>query len=110
MQVLFGHFADAGNFPHFERRKKARFLARQHPQDAVRLGLVGSDLGDQAGSGDPYRAVEPGAGLHRLMQGMRGGERRAEQAPGAGHIEISFVDRRHFDQGREALKDFPRAL
>ena len=41
LQVFFGHFSDARNLADVERRQEPRLLARQHPQHAVRLGLVG---------------------------------------------------------------------
>ena len=76
VQILLRHLADAGNFAHFERRQKARLLARQDPQDAVGLGLVGGDLGHQPRGGDPDRAVQPRVRLHRSMQ------QRARRASG----------------------------
>ena len=84
VQILFGDFADAGNLADVERREEARFFARQHPQDAVGLGLIGGDFGDHArrrrcrwSSSARFRASRRRAGDARR-------ERRAVQALGAG--------------------------
>ena len=60
VESLFGRFADSRNFADVERREKSRFLAWDHPEDAVGLGLIGSDFRDQAGVAIPieqFRSV-----------------------------------------------------
>ena len=109
MEVLLHDFADAGDFPHFEWGKKARFHAGQNAQDAVGLGLIGGDLGDQPRSGDADRAVQQRLRLDGLVQRVGGAKGGAVQALGAGHIEIGFVDRSHLDERREAAQDFEDA-
>src|SRR5436190_15650428 len=48
VQVTFGHFADARDLAHVERRQEARLAAREDPQNAVGLGLIRRNFGDQA--------------------------------------------------------------
>ena len=101
VQILLHDLADAGNLADVERREEVGLLAGNDPQHAVGLGLIGGDLGDQARGGDPDGAVQAGVGLHALVQRCAARERRTVQALGAGHVEIGFVDRRHFDLRRE---------
>ena len=111
MQIALGHFADAGDLAHVERSQEARLAAREDPQNAVGLGLIRGDLGDQARRRRADRAVQIGRAVHGVVQRVRGGERRPEQAFGAGQIEIGFVDRGHLDTRRELLQhlvDFAR--
>ena len=54
----------------------------------------------------PDRAIEAGLDLHAQVQGVGGFERRAVQAFGAGHVEVGFVDRGHFDLRRERAEHF----
>ena len=99
MQILLRDFADAGDIAHVERREKACFLAGQDPEDAIGLGLVGGDFRDQARGADADRAVQVGfASSSAWWSVCAARERRAVQALGAGHVEIGFVDRGHFDQ------------
>ena len=59
VQVLFGDFADAGNFAHVERSQEVRFLSGHDPQHAIGLGAGRRNFRDQAGDADTDRAVEP---------------------------------------------------
>ena len=58
LQPLLHHLADAGNLAHVQRRQEFCLRARQNPQNAVGLGLVGANLGDQPRSADPDGAVQ----------------------------------------------------
>ena len=101
VQVLFGDFADAGNLAHVERSQEVCFLSGHDPEHAVGLGPGRRDFRDEARDTDPDRAVELGLGLHLLMEQVSGAQRRTVQPFGAGHVEIGFIDRGHFDLGRE---------
>ena len=101
VQVLFGDFADARNLAHIQRRQKICFLPGHNPEDAVGFGPGGRNFRDEPRDADPDRAVEPGLGLHLLVEQVSGAERRAVQPFGAGHIEIGFIDRSHLDLRRE---------
>ena len=78
VQVLLGDLADARNLADVERREESGFAPGNDPEDAVGLGLVGGDLGDQPRGGDADGAVETGRGLHGARAG---GGRRAERRP-----------------------------
>ena len=108
VQVLLGDFADAGDLSHVERREKPRLLTRQHPQHAVRLGLIGGDLGDQARGGDPDRAVQVRAALIVCAANAR---RRAEGRAGVRSRSCRDTLRRStpFRPGREAVENFVHA-
>ena len=95
LQILFGDLADAGDFSHIERREKARLFARQHPENAVGLGLVGRHFGHHARCRDADGTIEIGVALDGVVQAMRGGKRRSVQALGSGEIHVGFVHRRH---------------
>jgi hypothetical protein len=113
VEVLLRDLADAGDFADIERREKSCLAAGQDPEDAVRLGLVGGNFGYEARGGDADGAVEARALLHALVEQVGGTQRRTVQAPGARHIEVGFVNRRHFDErgeGLEDLADLMRAL
>ena len=81
LQILFGDFADARDLADIERREEARLFARQHPQNAVGLGLIGGDLGHHAGGGDADGAVEIGFALDGFVQADA--RRRAAARAGA---------------------------
>ena len=51
VEGAFGDFADAGNFSDMERSEETCFLTGNDPDEAAGLGLIGSDLGHQAGGG-----------------------------------------------------------
>ena len=106
MEVGLHYFAHAGNFAHVERGEKLRLLAGNDPEDAIRLGLPGAHFRDQARGSDPDRTVQPGLGFHAVMELMRSSQRRAVQALGTAHVEIGFVDRRHFDLRRKSAEHF----
>ncbi len=106
MQILFGDFADARDFANVERREEAGLFAGENVENTIGLGLIGRDFGDHAGGGNSDGAVERGLAFHGVMQAMRGRERRAVQALGAGEIHVGFVDRCHVHLRREALEDF----
>ncbi len=101
MQALFSDFSHSRNIAHVERRKKLRFLPGNNPENPVRLGFGGRDFGNQARNADPDRTIKLCLGFHSLVQAMGGAQRRAVQAGGAGHVEISFVNGSHLDQRRE---------
>ena len=101
VQVLFRDFADAGNLAHVQRRQEICLLPGHDPENAVGFGTGRRNFRDEPRDADPDRAVEPGFGLHLLMKQVGGAQRRAVQPFGAGHIEIGFIDRSHFDLGRE---------
>src|SRR5581483_322196 len=48
VQILFGNLAHTGHLAHIEGSQKLRLLPRNHPQNAVRLGLIRTDLRDQS--------------------------------------------------------------
>ena len=103
--AALGHLADAGNSSHGERRKKRGFAAGRNPDQTARLGLIAGDFCDQARG-----AEAAGTGQRRRRRDfaqklIRGGERRAVQPLGAGEIQIGFVDRRHFHDGRIFRED-----
>ena len=85
VQVLLRHFADARHFAHIERREERGLLPGDDPQHAVRLGLVGADLGDQPRARNADRAVETAsrpscaraAGARRAAAGRRGARCRS---------------------------------
>lgn len=104
VQIFFGHFADARDLADIQRRQKPSFLARQHPQYPVRLGLIGCHFGHQARCGDPDRTVEVRLALNGSMQAVCGCQRTAMQSLGAGDVDISFVHGGHFHLRREALE------
>ena len=54
----------------------------------------------------PMEQFNAVACLDRLVQLVRGLERRAVQALGAGQVEIGFVDRGHLDLRRKLLQHF----
>ena len=101
----FGDFSDAGNAPHAERREKFRFGARRNPHQAARLGLIGSDFGDQASAREARGAGQARFLADRANQRVGRGERRAVQALGSGEIEIGFVDRGHLHHRRKLRQD-----
>ena len=69
----FGDAADAGNFAHVERREKFGFDAGGHPDEALRLGLLGGDFRDEARGGESRRAGKAG-GLANFAQKFIGGD------------------------------------
>ena len=105
VQVLLGDLADAGDAADVERRQEARFLAGDDPQDAV-AAWPGRKQTSPPGarSAMPMEQLSCVARLHRVVQQVRGAQRRAVQALGAGHVEIGFVDRGHLHQRREAAQ------
>jgi len=101
----FGDFADAGNFAHRKRRQKLCFLAGSNPDEAARFSLIAGDFCGEAGGGEAAGAGKAGFARNGAKQFVRGGERRAVHALGAGEIEVGFVDGNHFDDGRKSRED-----
>src|SRR6185436_17648308 len=79
MQGAFRHFTDARNLAHVETGQETRFATRWNPQYAVGLGLVGSNFRNEARRSCADGAVELRRFVNRVVQCVRGGERRAEQ-------------------------------
>src|SRR5579863_1814677 len=48
IEVALRHFAHAGDLAYVERSQEARLAAGEDPQNAVGLGLIRRNLGDQA--------------------------------------------------------------
>ena len=101
----FGDFANAGNFADRKRGEEACFHTGRNPDEAAGLALIGGDFGCEAS-----RCETAGAGKARLFgdtaeKFVRGGERRAVEALGAGEVEVGFVDGNHLDDGREFGED-----
>ncbi len=103
-QVPLGDLADTRDPAHVERRQEPRLLTRQHPENTVRLGLIGADLGHHPRRGDADRAVQSGLAFHRRVQRVGRIEGLAVQAFGAGEVEVRLVDRRHLDARRERFE------
>src|SRR3954470_13578411 len=68
VQVALGDLADPRNLAHIERSEEPRLLTMRDPQNAVRLGLIGSDFRDQARLGRADGAVEIGRAPHRGVE------------------------------------------
>jgi hypothetical protein len=77
-------FADAGNFSYRKRREKAGFLAGSDPEEPARLGLVRSDLGDEASRCEASGAGKACRARDGAQKFIRRGERRTMQAFRAG--------------------------
>ncbi len=48
VEILFHYFAYARDFAYFEGREEPGFYSGKDVQDAVGLGLIGRDLGNQS--------------------------------------------------------------
>ncbi len=92
MQVALGDLADARDLAHLKRSQEAGLLSRRDPQDAMRLGLIGSDFCNQPRTGRANRAVQIRRAVHGIVKRVRGRERLTVQLFRARHIEIGFVD------------------
>ena len=106
VQILFHHFADAGNIAHIERREELRFLPRDDPQHAIGLGLGRGNFRDQPRGANSDGAVQLCFRFHLVVQGVCGAQWRPVQAIGSGHVEIRLVDRSHLHQWRERVQHF----
>src|SRR3984957_12638097 len=104
-QRSFGDFADARNFSHGQWCQELRFASGSAPNESARFRLFRSNFRDQprrtkpAGTGKSCRA------RNRSQEFVGCSERRTVQAFRAGQIEISLVDRNHFDDWRKLAKD-----
>src|SRR5262249_48734356 len=68
VEVSLGDLAYPANLADIQRSQETLLLSRQHIKNAVRLGLVGANLGHQTGSSDADGAVQAGALLHTQVQ------------------------------------------
>jgi len=94
-------FADAGNFSHRQLCEKSLFAACRDPDEAARLGLIRRNFRNEPRRSEAAGAGKSGGASDRSKQLVGSRERRSVQSLGAGEIEIGFVDRDHFDDGRE---------
>src|SRR5438552_11050453 len=101
----FRNFADAGNFSHWQLCKKALLAACGNPHKAARLGLIRSDLGNEARRSEPAGTGQRSIARDLPQQVVRGGERRSVQSFGTGEIEVGFVNRNHFNDRRKLRED-----
>lgn len=104
-ESAFGDFTDTGNFADGERGEEARFHAGSDPDQAAGLALLRSDFRSEASGGETARAGEaslPGDGAEQIIGG---GKWRTVKAFRAGEVEIGFINRDHFDDGRKFGKD-----
>ena len=104
-QRAFGDLPDAGNPPHRQRRKKRFLASRRHPHQPARLGLLAGHFGNQARCAHADRARQPRRGSNFPRKLVRRGERGAVQPLGSGKVDVSLVDRGHFDDGRIFRED-----
>ena len=104
-ESAFGDFADPGNFAYGERREKFCLLAGCNPDEAARLSLIAGNFCGQPSCGKATGAGKAGFARDGAKQFVRGGERWAVHALGAGEIEIGFIDGDHFHNGGKAGED-----
>src|SRR5882762_9314542 len=97
----FRDFADAGNFSHWQVREKSLFAACRDPDEAARLGLIRRNFCNEPSRSQSARTGKSSGASDRLKQLVGRGEWWSVQSLGAGEIEIGFIDRDHFDDGRE---------
>src|SRR5579883_417507 len=106
----FGDLANSGNLAHGKLLEKTLLAARGNPEQAARLRLVGSDFGDEPRRAEPSGAGKAGRARDGAQQFVSGGKRGAVQSRGSGEIEIGFVNRDHFDDGRKGGENFSHAV
>src|SRR5438552_1968422 len=87
----FGDFADTGNFADGKRREEFSFLAGCNPDEAAGFSLIARHFCGEARRREAAGAGKAGLTRDSTKQFVRGGERRAVHALGAGKIEIGFV-------------------
>jgi len=101
-------FADAGNFSHRQLCEKSLFGCLQGPRRGRAAWLDPTQLRNEPRRSEAAGAGKSGGASDRSKQ-LVGQPRAAVRASlGAGEIEIGFVDRDHFDDGRRISRECPR--
>ena len=88
-----------------ERREEVALGSGRDDDEAVGLGEVARELGEELGGGDTDRHDEAGFVAHAAPDRRGDLGPGAEQAPRAAHVEEGLVDRELLDQRCDRLED-----